>query len=68
MLAPLSPREKDVLDLLLEAKTNKEIAQELCISEYTVKSHVKNIYSKYDVTSRAELITSVLKNQTDTVI
>jgi len=56
------------LDLLLAAKTNKEIAQELSISEYTVKSHVKNIYSKYDVTSRAELITSVLKNQTDTVI
>lgn len=68
MLSPLSPREKDVLNLLLEAKTNKEIAQELSISEYTVKTHVKNIYAKYDVTSRAELITSVLKNQTDTVI
>lgn len=62
MLSPLSAREKEVLNLLLAAKTNKEIAQELSISEYTVKTHVKNIYAKHDVSSRAELITSVLKN------
>lgn len=59
---PLSAREKEVLELILEAQTNKAIAEALHISEYTVKTHVKNIFEKYDVASRAELITFVLKN------
>lgn len=63
LLAPLSAREKEVLQLILAAQTNKAIAETLYISEYTVKTHVKNIFGKYDVTSRAELITAVLKNQ-----
>jgi DNA-binding CsgD family transcriptional regulator len=65
VLAPLSAREKEVLQLILAAQTNKAIAETLHISEYTVKTHVKNIFGKYDVTSRAELITFVLKNQSD---
>ncbi len=51
-----------MLELILEAQTNKAIAEALHISEYTVKTHVKNIFEKYDVASRAELITFVLKN------
>jgi len=62
-LDPLTGREQDVLQLLLSGKTNKDIAAELIISENTVKTHVRNIYSKYDVSSRAELISTLLKNQ-----
>lgn len=66
MLAPLTEREQEVLRLILSGKTNKVIAENLFISESTVKTHVHNIYSKYDVISRAELISTLLKNQSDT--
>ncbi|NLZ92136.1 MAG: response regulator transcription factor, partial [Clostridiales bacterium] len=44
-------------------KSNREIAGALFISENTVKTHARNIFSKYDVASRAELISTLLKNQ-----
>ncbi len=53
----LSERERQVTALLLQGKTYKTIAGELSISENTVKYYVKNIYSKFEVQSRAELIT-----------
>ncbi|MDD4550102.1 MAG: helix-turn-helix transcriptional regulator [Syntrophomonadaceae bacterium] len=59
----LTDREQDVLRLILAGKTNKAIAAELFISENTVKTHVKNIYSKYNVSSRAEIISTLLKEQ-----
>ncbi|MGI6586496.1 MAG: LuxR C-terminal-related transcriptional regulator [Lutisporaceae bacterium] len=63
-LNPLTVREQEVLQLILSGKSNREIAGVLCISESTVKTHVRNIFSKYDVGSRAELISTLLKNQT----
>lgn len=63
-LDPLTVREKEVLQLILSGKPNREIAGALSISESTVKTHVRNIFSKYDVQSRAELISLLLKNQT----
>jgi len=62
-LDPLTVREQEVLELLLDGKSNRQIAEVLFISESTVKTHVRNIYSKYDVRSRAELISTVLRNQ-----
>lgn len=62
-LDPLTPREQEVLQLILSGKSNREIAGALFISESTVKTHVRNIFSKYDVGSRAELISTLLKNQ-----
>ncbi len=62
-LDPLTPREQEVLQLILSGKSNREIAGTLFISESTVKSHTRNIFSKYDVGSRAELISTLLKNQ-----
>ncbi len=62
-LDPLTVREQDVLQLILSGKSNREIAGALFISENTVKTHVRNIFSKYDVGSRAELISTLLKNQ-----
>ena len=64
-LDPLTAREQEVLQLLLMGKSNREIAEVLYISENTVKTHARSIFSKYDVSSRAELISILLKNQTD---
>ena len=52
----LSNREREVVKLLLEGKSNKQIGLSLHITENTVEFHLKNIYSKYQVSSRTELI------------
>jgi DNA-binding NarL/FixJ family response regulator len=52
----LSPREIDVLQRMAVGKSNKEIGAELFISEGTVKTHVKSIFSKLDVVSRTEAV------------
>lgn len=53
---PLSKREQDVVHLLLQGKSNKLIAHALGITERTVEFHLKNIYAKYQVNSRMELV------------
>lgn len=58
----LSERESQVATLLLQGKTYKTIAAELFISENTVKYYVKNIYAKFNIQSRAELIEVMMKN------
>jgi DNA-binding CsgD family transcriptional regulator len=63
LIDPLTEKENEVLTLILAGKSNKGIAAAMFISESTVKFHVSNIYSKYDVGSRAELISTLLKNQ-----
>lgn len=59
ILEMLTERESEIANLLLKGKTYRMIAGELNISENTVKTHVKNIYSKLGVQSRSEL-TSLL--------
>ena len=54
----LSGREIDVLKLMALGKSNKEIGSALFISEGTVKSHVKAIFSKMNVISRTEAVAS----------
>ena len=53
---PLSDREREVAKLLQEGKSNKLIAAALGISDRTVEFHLKNIFAKYQVSSRVELI------------
>jgi DNA-binding NarL/FixJ family response regulator len=67
-LDPLTVREEEVLQLILTGKSNREIAELLFISENTVKTHARNIFSKYDVGSRAELISTLLKNQVSSIL
>jgi DNA-binding CsgD family transcriptional regulator len=51
-----SKREKEVLKLVLQGKSNKQIAMSLNISVRTVEFHLKNIYAKFQVSSRIELL------------
>jgi len=53
----LTGREFKVLEKLAQGKSNKEIATTLCISETTVKSHLRSIFAKLNVQSRTEAIT-----------
>lgn len=52
LLAELTPRERDVLHLLTEGLTNRQIAERLVVSEHTVHRHVTNLLRKLDLPSR----------------
>jgi two-component system NarL family response regulator len=52
--AELTSREREVLELIVRGKSNKDIAAALAISEHTVKNHINNILGKLDVTDRAQ--------------
>ena len=58
----LTERELDVLRLLADGGANKDIASRLCISETTVKGHVRALTSKLQVNSRVELALFGLHN------
>jgi two-component system response regulator NreC len=53
---PLSPREEQILELLVDGYTNSEIADKLVLSASTVHTHRYNIMNKLGLTSRHELI------------
>ncbi|WP_158837666.1 LuxR C-terminal-related transcriptional regulator [Polaribacter sp. L3A8] len=55
-LENLSLREREIFDLIVSGKSNKEIANEVNISVNTVKFHVKNIYGKLKIKSRKEAL------------
>jgi DNA-binding NarL/FixJ family response regulator len=57
----LSPREIEVLQRMAVGKSNKEIGSELFISEGTVKTHIKSIFSKLDVVSRTEAVATATR-------
>lgn len=54
-LEQLTKQERTILDLILENKSNKEIADALFISVSTVKTHTNNIYKKFNVQSRGDI-------------
>lgn len=54
LVEPLTQRECDVLRLVVAGRTNRQIGEELYITEETVKSHVAHILRKLDVTSRTQ--------------
>ena len=61
--SPLTKRETEVLELLSKGKSYTVIADELYIHRETVKSHIKNIYYKLQVHSKAAAIEIALKNK-----
>jgi DNA-binding NarL/FixJ family response regulator len=52
----LSPREREVLDLLARGSTNREIAAALHLSPHTIHEHTSSLYRKLDVRNRAEAV------------
>jgi LuxR family maltose regulon positive regulatory protein len=56
IIEPLSQREIEVLQLIAEGLTNREIAQRLFLSPYTVRAHASNIYGKLSVRNRTEAV------------
>ena len=61
-LSRLTPREREVLALLVEGADNDLVAQRLVISPETARTHIQNILSKLDVHSRLEALALVLRN------
>ncbi len=59
----LTEREKGILALLLEGKSNKEISNLTFVSTETVKTHLQNIYRKLGVKSRLEAVALLLKEK-----
>lgn len=58
----LTPRELDILREIARGKSNKEIAEELYLSESTVKSHISHIFQKLNIKTRAEAVLYAVKN------
>lgn len=59
----LTEREREVMELAYHRMTNPEIAEKLCISKYTVKNHMHNIFEKLDISTRADLIMFIDKGE-----
>ena len=60
----LSPREREVADLVAEGLTNREIAKRLFLSERTVDGHLEHVREKLDVNTRAQIATWVIRQET----
>jgi DNA-binding NarL/FixJ family response regulator len=58
---PLTPREREVLELVAEGMSNRAIAERLAISEHTVKFHVGALLGKLSAATRAELVAIALR-------
>ncbi|MGA2823989.1 MAG: response regulator transcription factor [Bacteroidales bacterium] len=59
----LTPRENEILNLIVQGIANSAIADKLFISLQTVRNHIKKIYEKLQVHSKAQAVAKVLKNK-----
>ena len=59
----LTSRELEVLKLLVQGKTNSEIAEELCISIHTIKVYVANILQKLQVRDRIQAVIKAISEK-----
>jgi RNA polymerase sigma factor (sigma-70 family) len=59
----MTKREREIIALIAEGMSNKEIAQQLNLSTYTVKSHVHNILEKLALHSRLQIATHSYENR-----
>lgn len=53
-IAHLTPRERDILDMIVDGAPNKVIARALNLQEVTIKAHLRNMFRKLNVTNRTE--------------
>ncbi|MEO1436450.1 MAG: response regulator transcription factor [Bacteroidota bacterium] len=61
--SPLSDRETEILKLLCEGQNYRSIAEALVVSPHTIRSHIKNIYRKLHVNSRAEAVKKAIDDR-----
>ncbi|HEX2300800.1 MAG TPA: helix-turn-helix transcriptional regulator, partial [Pseudonocardiaceae bacterium] len=66
-LSALTPREREIAELVVGAATDREIARCLGISQRTVHKHLERIYRKLSLTSRTSLITLVHRENSPTL-
>ena len=59
------PREREILGLILDNKKRKEIAEELCLSENTIKTYTRTLYAKLGVSSREQLYALLLQDESE---
>jgi DNA-binding NarL/FixJ family response regulator len=59
--AHLTPRQRDVLGLVCEGKTNKEMAAILTMSDHTVRTHLKAVFLALEVHTRTEAVLAARK-------
>jgi len=60
-LETLTPREREVLQLVAEGHTNKEIGKALSVTEVTIKKHMQSILAKLDATSRTRVVAKITR-------
>jgi DNA-binding NarL/FixJ family response regulator len=60
IVATLTPREREVAELVAQGLSNREIAGRLVLSERTIESHVANIFAKLQCTSRTQIAALML--------
>lgn len=61
--SPLSDRETEILSLMVDGKEYSEIGEQLFISGHTVRAHIKNIYRKLEVNSKAEAVKTAINKR-----
>lgn len=61
-LSRLSPREKKVLEMVLDGKRSREVADELCVSKRTVDFHLGRAYKKLKVANRVQAFKAINGN------
>jgi DNA-binding CsgD family transcriptional regulator len=59
----ITPRELEIVELILKGRSNKQIADHLCIAHHTVKNHLYRLYQKMGVETRHELVTFFLNHK-----
>lgn len=57
----LTQREREVFELLVQDKTTRDIAQQLFISEKTVRNHISNVMQKLNVKGRSQAVVELIK-------
>lgn len=57
----LTNREREVFELLVQDKTTRDIAQQLFISEKTVRNHISNVMQKLNVKGRSQAVVELIK-------
>lgn len=61
LLGGLTPREREILDLIAQGRTNREIAEELFLAEKTVRNYVSNLLSKLGMRNRTQVAAYIVR-------